>query len=173
MKVIGILAHDLQNGIGKNNNLPWHCKADLQFFKQQTLNETIIMGHNTFKSLPKLLPKRNHIIISKNLELRKNKDILVYSSLEECLKECSSTFNHSKVFLIGGAFLFNYALKQKLINELLITKIPIVANCDTFLDSYDVFIKEAFLIKKETATISREEETFETELSFFNFRLGF
>ena len=44
------------NELGKNNNLIWHFKDDMKFFKDTTMNHTVVMGLNTYKSLPGDLP---------------------------------------------------------------------------------------------------------------------
>jgi dihydrofolate reductase len=51
--------------IGKDNDLLWHIPEDLKRFKRLTTGHTIIMGKNTYLSLPKRpLPNRRSIIIS-------------------------------------------------------------------------------------------------------------
>lgn len=49
--------------LGKDNRMPWHLPNDLRRFRQITSGHTVIMGRKTFASLPKLLPKRRHIIL--------------------------------------------------------------------------------------------------------------
>ena len=70
MKLKLIVGVDNQNGIGLNNTLPWYNKEDLKYFSKVTKgdgNNAIIMGSNTWKSLPKRpLPKRLNVILSKN-----------------------------------------------------------------------------------------------------------
>ena len=41
--------------LGKDNDLIWHLPNDLKFFRQVTSNHTIVMGRNTFESLPRML----------------------------------------------------------------------------------------------------------------------
>lgn len=53
-----IVAMDENNLIGRDNSLPWHLPADLKYFKQQTLNKTILMGRKTCESLPYVLPQK-------------------------------------------------------------------------------------------------------------------
>lgn len=50
--------------IGRNNSLPWHLPDDLKHFKAVTLDRTIIMGRNTWQSLPGILPRREHVVLS-------------------------------------------------------------------------------------------------------------
>lgn len=46
--------------IGLNNKLAWKCKEDLNHFKTLTNNCSLLVGYNTFKTLPEL---KNRIII--------------------------------------------------------------------------------------------------------------
>ena len=62
--LIIIAAIGKNNELGLNNNLIWHLPGDLKFFKENTINKSIVMGLNTFKSLPNLLKNRNHIVIT-------------------------------------------------------------------------------------------------------------
>ena len=52
-----IWAQDPDGYIGKNGTMPWHLPADLKHFKAVTLNQPVIMGANTFKSIGRPLPK--------------------------------------------------------------------------------------------------------------------
>ena len=63
-----IVAHDDKLGIGstKTNQLLWHISADLKRFKSLTIGHPIIMGRKTFESLGRVLPGRDHIVISRS-----------------------------------------------------------------------------------------------------------
>lgn len=52
--------------IGRDNRLPWHLPADLAHFKRVTLDKPIVMGRRTWESLPGLLPRRRHIVVSRD-----------------------------------------------------------------------------------------------------------
>ena len=56
--------------LGKNNDLIWHFKEDMKFFKETTMGHPVIMGRKTFESLPKALPGRRNIVISSNPEYK-------------------------------------------------------------------------------------------------------
>ena len=56
--------------IGRANRLPWHLPADLAHFKRLTLDKPILMGRRTWESLPGLLPRRRHIVITANPDYR-------------------------------------------------------------------------------------------------------
>lgn len=60
-----IAAIGKNNELGKKNDLIWHFSEDMRFFREQTINKPIIMGRKTLESLPKLLPKRKHIVLSR------------------------------------------------------------------------------------------------------------
>lgn len=64
-----ILACDEMGGIGNLNGLPWHCPQDLEHFKDLTRGSTVLMGYNTFKSLPTFpagLPNRRNLVICRD-----------------------------------------------------------------------------------------------------------
>ena len=46
-----IFAIDKNNLIGKGNDLPWYYPEDLKYFKETTMNKTVVMGENTFYSI--------------------------------------------------------------------------------------------------------------------------
>ena len=60
-----VVAMDRKKGVGLNNSLPWHISEELRHFKALTLNKTLIMGSNTFKSLPNSLDKRTILTVSR------------------------------------------------------------------------------------------------------------
>jgi dihydrofolate reductase len=56
--------------IGRDGKLPWHISADLKRFKALTLGSAMIMGRGTFDSLPRLLPGRRHIVLTRDPDWR-------------------------------------------------------------------------------------------------------
>ena len=52
--------------IGRDGGLPWHLPADLARFKAQTMGRAMIMGRKTFESLPRLLPGRRHVVLTRD-----------------------------------------------------------------------------------------------------------
>src|SRR5579885_2827290 len=71
-----IMAVDQNNGIGKNNSLPWNIKKDMKYYKEKTLTtndsnmkNVVIMGRKTYESIPakfRPLTGRINIVISRN-----------------------------------------------------------------------------------------------------------
>ena len=71
--------------LGKNNDLIWHFKEDMKFFKDTTMGHTVVMGRKTFESLPKALPGRKNIVISSNSEYQAQ-GATVVTSVDEALR---------------------------------------------------------------------------------------
>lgn len=118
-----ILACDPNGGIGYQNRLPWtNIQGDLPRFKRLTEGHPVIMGRNTWDSLPKKpLPKRINIVVtSRPFE-------------QEGVTCVDSIINHSDFYwLIGGASLIEQC--WTFINEIHLTKVYDHYACDTFVD---------------------------------------
>jgi len=78
-----IAAIGKNNELGKDNKLIWKLPKDLRFFKEMTLDKTIIMGRKTFESLPNKLPRRNNVVISSR-NLDEYCDVICYHELVSC-----------------------------------------------------------------------------------------
>ena len=88
MKIALIAAIAKNNAIGYDNKLLYWLPNDLKRFKELTNGKTIIMGSNTFRSLPKgALPNRRNIVLSK--KETKLPNVEVFSSLESALNTCN------------------------------------------------------------------------------------
>ena len=120
-----ILAMDENNLIGNNNNLPWRLPADLQYFKQKTLNKTILMGRKTCESLPFLLPKRRNIVLTRNINFSRPGFKIIHrlDSINDLKGE---------ILIIGGAMI--YKLLMPYAQKLLITQIHHKFSGDTHFE---------------------------------------
>ncbi|MEO7655535.1 MAG: dihydrofolate reductase [Sphingomicrobium sp.] len=65
-EIVLVVARARNGTIGKDNSLPWHIPADLKRFKALTMDSAMVMGRKTFESLPGLLPKRRHIVLTRD-----------------------------------------------------------------------------------------------------------
>ncbi|MCK9329220.1 MAG: dihydrofolate reductase [Candidatus Cloacimonetes bacterium] len=105
-----IVAVDENWNIGYKNDLLEKISADLKNFKRLTLNSTVIMGRNTFDSLPgkKALPKRINIVLSrdKNLHIP---NVIICNTIQEALHKISDS-DQDKVFVIGGETIYKHFL---------------------------------------------------------------
>ncbi len=132
---INIIAAVAKNrAIGYQNKLLYWLPNDLKRFKALTTGHTIIMGRNTYLSLPKgALPNRRNVVLSKTLSSLPGCE--VYSTLEDALKSCQPD---EQVFIIGGARVYQQALP--LANRLCLTEIDDTpAQADAFFPDYSTW----------------------------------
>ena len=137
--MISIIAAVAKNrAIGYQNKLIYWLPNDLKRFKALTTGHTIIMGRNTFLSLPKgALPNRRNIVLSRSSKVFPGCD--VYPSLEEALAHCAKD---EDIYIIGGASVYKQALAVA--DRLCLTEIDDTpAEADTFFPSYDDWQEES------------------------------
>jgi len=120
-----IVACDPSGGIGYNNKLPWSkIEGDLPRFKELTTGKVILMGRNTWESLPKQpLPNRINVVVS-SMDIPK---ITTLTSLP-----ARDTMDLVDVWLIGGAKLINSS--WHLIDEVHLSRTFAEYTCDTFIN---------------------------------------
>ena len=101
-----IVAASENDVIGNNNNLIWHLSKDLIRFKNLTKGHHVIMGRKTFESMPKALPNRTNVVITRNKNYTAE-NITVVDSLENALKVCK---DDPQPFIIGGGEIYRIGL---------------------------------------------------------------
>ncbi|RLD46533.1 MAG: dihydrofolate reductase [Bacteroidetes bacterium] len=128
MKNISIIVAIAKNyAIGKNNELLWHISDDLKRFKKYTTGNVVIMGRNTFLSLPKgALPNRQNIVITDDKNDKFNGADVVFS-IDEAIEKAS---NEKDNFIIGGGMIYKQFLP--IANKLYLTQINKEFDADTF-----------------------------------------
>lgn len=133
-KVNMILAADVMWGVGtKDGRLLANLTKDLKYFKSLTEGNVVIMGRKTYESLPdknRPLPNRVNIVVSKSLYPQK--DLFVVKSIEEAI-DFAKTLVDKEIFIIGGGSVYDYCLKNNLVNKMYLTLI----HYDFSEDSYD------------------------------------
>ncbi len=132
-----IVAIANNNKIGMKGQLLCKLPEDLKYVKQVTLNQTLIMGRKTYESLPRILPNRKHIIITRNENYHvENEMVRVVHSLDEAIlefKKASTTGDEA--FIFGGGDIYKDALA--LCERLYITEIYGDFEADTFFPEFD------------------------------------
>lgn len=149
-----IVAIDEKGGIGKHNTLPWHIPSDLKHFKELTTGGTVIMGRNTWESIPEKfrpLPNRLNIVLTGNLNYMVPEGVKLASSLDGAL-----AVSEGKTFVIGGAKVFEDAIRHESCTELIVTKIDGDFNCDAFFP----FIPLDFQVVEEGDVIKENDINF-------------
>jgi dihydrofolate reductase len=131
--MITLIVARAQNGaIGRSGTIPWDVPEDLKFFQRETLGGALIMGRNTWESLPvKPLPKRLNIVVSSDPTLAET----VAPSIEAAIKIAHDQ-GYQRLYGIGGARIYREMLP--LAHRLLISEVAIsVEDADTFFPSID------------------------------------
>jgi dihydrofolate reductase len=132
-------------------NLPWsNIKEDMRFFRQMTLNNTIIMGRQTFNSLNnKPLNFRENIIISNTLINKPDDNFIISKSLDNAI----NISKNDKIFIIGGINIINEALKRDDINNIYINKIKLnnktISNSIYYSPEIPLYLNLSHIITKK------------------------
>ncbi|WP_300038010.1 dihydrofolate reductase [uncultured Roseobacter sp.] len=115
-----IVARAINGAIGKNNEIPWHAPEDLKLFQRETLGGALIMGRNTWDSLPvRPLPRRLNCIISRDTSLAD----MVRADPVTAVRDCYEA-GYTRIYGAGGQQI--YAQLMPLADRLLITEVDLV-----------------------------------------------
>jgi dihydrofolate reductase len=138
MKIKLIVAMDLNNGIGKNNDLMWHLPSDMRFFKETTLNQIVVMGRKNFESIPEKfrpLSNRENVILTRQ-ENFFSENCFVFHSIREMILFYKNEKNRT-LFIIGGGEIYKEALSMDIVDEMIITHVNHTFDADTFFPKID------------------------------------
>ena len=151
-----IVACGYDGQIGKNNKLLWHIPEDFKSFKRLTSNHVIIMGRNTFESLPGMLPNRIHIVISSK-ELEQKENLFVVKSLEEAIEKAKDISHHKEeqVWVIGGGKVYQECLEKNIIDRIYLSLVDYNGPADTYinlfyLNNFNLIFSEKYSKTEET-----------------------
>ncbi|OAA93869.1 dihydrofolate reductase [Clostridium coskatii] len=119
--------------LGRDNKLLWHIPEDLKRFKDITYGKSIIMGRKTFESLPCILPKRKHIVITRDKSYNiLDERVEIVHHVEDVLKYKDSPIES---FVSGGGEIYKQLLPY--CNKLYLTKIHSHEKGDTYFPKFD------------------------------------
>ena len=103
---LSIIAAVAENGvIGAGNEMPWKLSSDLKRFKALTMGSAMVMGRKTFDSLPRLLPGRRHIVLTRNRAWTAEGAEIVHD-----VDEALDIAGDGPLSVIGGAEIFGLFL---------------------------------------------------------------
>lgn len=129
---IAIIAALARNGvIGRGDGLPWHLPDDLAHFKASTLDRPMVMGRKTWETLPGALPRREHVVITRQPGYEARGATVVHS-LEEALAHLAGA---PEVCIVGGAEI--YAAALPIATDLVLTHVEADVEGDTFFPEVD------------------------------------
>jgi len=154
-----IVCVDKENGISKNNIIPWKNKDDMIFFKNKTTKtiienkkNVVIMGYNTYKYCGTLSNRINILLTKNHYTENYPSELNVFNNIDNIILYCNN--NEEKIeniFIISGS-LYNQFLKKNLINYVYINKLKKSYNCDNFFNFNDYeknFLLDEIIDKNE------------------------
>jgi dihydrofolate reductase len=161
MKKIIIAAVSTNNVIGSNSKIPWYNEEELEYFKETTIYNAVLMGRKTFESIGKILPNRINIVVSrKTKETDVANNLFFFSSIDDAIRYAKK-LNVEKLFIIGGSEIYSQTISM--VDELLISRIPLEIEGDKYFPIFDSEIWKAeetieyksFTIEKYKKQISK------------------
>ncbi|MEQ8707886.1 MAG: dihydrofolate reductase [Rhodospirillales bacterium] len=131
-----IVAMGRNRAIGKDGNLPWRLPGDLRFFKQATLGKPVLMGRKTWESLPRALPGRTNIVVTRDRSY-KAEGAQVINSPElalEMARGIARAGGADEVMVIGGAEIYRLVMPQA--DRIYLTEVQAEPEADTFFPEF-------------------------------------
>lgn len=132
------------NAIGKDNDLVFHIKEDMKFFRETTRNHTVIMGKKTWESLPGKLKDRKNLVIS-HTEVEDADGTI--TDLDKYIEENKET--DEEIFVIGGGSIYKYMLPYS--KYLYLTEVDAEPEADIYFPEFDRKSYKKETIKTGTA----------------------
>ncbi|MBE5730391.1 MAG: dihydrofolate reductase [Clostridiales bacterium] len=130
MRIIVAVSSDW--GIGKDNKLLFSLKEDMRFFRETTMGKVVVMGKNTYLSLPKRpLKNRTNIVLSST---QFGDGAISVSSMDALFAEVGK-YDTDEVYVIGGASMYRQMLPY--CDIAYITKVKATAEADTYFTDLD------------------------------------
>lgn len=133
--IIGIVCVDNRWGIGKNNDLLFHLKKDMQFFRQTTADSIVFCGYNTLLSFPGSKPLKGRSTICLCPEEIERDDCFCIHDFDEAVKLVKELSKTTNVFVIGGAMLYKSMLPYY--NEVYVNKVDADGEAEVFFPNLD------------------------------------
>lgn len=161
MKII--VAVDLNWGIGCDGKLLQHIPEDMKFFKEKTIGNVVVMGRETFESLPGKNPLKDrvNIVLSRDRSFKDDR-LIICNSINDTLKELQK-YENSKVFIIGGETIYKQFLPY--CDELYITKIQNEYKADRFFPNVDIMSNWELIKESEVKEYNNVRYVFSTYIN--------
>jgi len=144
-----IMAVDEKGGISRGESMPWPKNSiDLKWFKENTLNNIVIMGRKTWDDpfMPTPLKSRINILItSKDPQLYSGADYYFSGNINDKIIDIQTQYKNKDIFIIGGSEIIN--LTFVLIEEFYLTRIYGNYKCEKFINT-SLIEKKMNIIKK-------------------------
>lgn len=119
------------NELGRGNDLIWHIKEDLKNFKDLTMGKYIVMGKNTYESLPRHLEGRKYVVLSSSLDNIDNG--ILFKDFDKLLEFVKNL--DEEVMIIGGARIYKLFLPYA--TKLYLTEIDSEEKADVYFPKFN------------------------------------
>jgi dihydrofolate reductase len=137
MKIVLVAAIGDNSVIGREGQLPWRLKSDLQHFRKITMNRPVIMGRKTHESIGRLLPGRTNIVLTRDLSLVAQ-GVVLATSLDAALgyaRADAAKRGVDEIIVIGGGDIF--AATMEMADRLEITHVHVSPEGDAVFPVID------------------------------------
>jgi dihydrofolate reductase len=121
MKVGIAIAINRDGLIGVDGILPWDCPEDRAFFRKVTMGHTVVMGRNTWDTLPTNLPGRGLIVLSRGLTDSGDRPAICECFLEAY--DMAKLWRSKILWVVGGTNVYDAALESGLVDFALVTEV--------------------------------------------------
>ncbi len=128
--IVGIVCVDKNWGIGKKNDLLFHLKKDMQFFKQTTADSIVVCGYNTLLSFPGGKPLKGRSTICLCPEEVERDDCYCVHNFNDVVKLIKELAKTNNIFVIGGAMLYQSMLPYY--DEVYVNKVDADGEAEVF-----------------------------------------
>ena len=133
--IIGIVCVDEKWGIGKQNDLLFKLKHDMEFFKRETSGKVVFCGYNTLLSFPGSKPLKGRSTICLCPEGVERDDCFCVHNFEAAVKLVKEIAKTQSVYVIGGAMLYKSMLPYY--DEVFVNKVYADGEAEVFFPNLD------------------------------------
>jgi dihydrofolate reductase len=133
--IIGIVCVDRNFGIGKKNDLLFHLKKDMQFFRQTTADSIVVCGYNTLLSFPGSKPLKGRSTICLCPKEVERDDCFCIHDFDEMVRLVKELAKNHPVFIIGGAMLYQSMLPYY--DKVYVNKVDADGEAEVFFPNLD------------------------------------
>lgn len=129
-----VVAYGRNRVIGDDGNLPWHLPTDMKHFRELTFGHPVIMGRNTYESIPpkfRPLPGRRNLVLTENPNYDPGDGAEIFNSLDEAIAATEGL----DAFVIGGGRTYGEALRAGKIERVYATEVDLAPPGDAFFPS--------------------------------------
>ncbi len=130
-----IVARAHNGVIGKDNNIPWKSKADMQHFAMMTMGCIMIIGRKTYDSLPVKLTGRYIVVVSSSGQIEGGPPVA--PSVEEAVELGFKTYGLRPIAFAGGSGIYKEASSLPWMTNVFVTHIILKVEGDTFFQHLD------------------------------------